>query len=239
MTFLKRWKFTLLLLGLILLMGVHPMLSASPAVLTVLYNVLLAAVFFGALFILYQRRQSRVLALALGVPPVVGLCTHYFAPGMPPVAANLLFHLLPVFFLAYTVVTILRTVLVDSAVSADSINGALCGYLLIGLAFGHLYCLAEAFQPGSFFILEQFGPLPPDGDRRHSLFTYFSLITLTTVGYGDLIPRSPSARSLVWVEAVIGQFYVAVVIAQLIGMRVSATLGGSRSDGTAAPDKRP
>jgi hypothetical protein len=237
MTFLKRWKFTLLLVGLILLMGVHPMLSASPAVLTSLYNVFLAAVFFGALFVLYQRKQSRLVALVLGTPTLVALCTRYFVPGMPPVAASLLFHLLPALFLAYTVVTILTTVLVGSAVSADNINGALCGYLLIGLAFGHLYCLAETFQPGSFFILEQFGPLPADEDRRHSLLSYFSLITLTTVGYGDLIPRSPSARSLVWVEAVIGQFYVAVVIAQLIGMKVSATLGGSRPNG-AAPDKR-
>jgi hypothetical protein len=240
MTFLKRWKFTLLLLCLLLLMAVHPVLSASRDVLTALHHFFLGVVFFGALFVLFQRKRSRITALVLGTPALVGLITHYFVPGMSPTAASLVFHLLPVFFLAYTVAAILTTVLGESAVSTDSVNGALCGYLLIGLAFGHLYCLVEAFVPGSFVVHEQLGPLSADDGRRHSLLTYFSLITLATVGYGDILPRSPPARSLAWVEAVIGQFYFAVIIAQLIGIKVSTALAGPRPDGTASEaDKRP
>jgi hypothetical protein len=238
MTFFRHRKFTLLLLSLLLLMGLHPTLNASRAVLTLLYYVFLAFTFFGVLLVLFQRKQSRLTALVLGTPTLVGLTTGYFVPALPPTVASILFHLFPVFFLAYTIVTILTTVLVESEVSSDSVNGAFCGYLLIALAFGHLYCLTEAFRPGSFLITqEQLGPLPTDEDRRHSLLTYFSLLTLTTVGYGDIIPRSPPARSLAWMEAVIGQFYVAVIIAQLIGMKVSAALSGRRPDEPASTDK--
>jgi hypothetical protein len=229
MTFLRRWKFTLLLLCLLLLMAVHPVLSASQDVLAALHHFFLGIVFFGALFVLFQRKRSRITALVLGTPALVGLVTHYFVPGMPPTVAGLVFHFLPVFFLAYVIATILTTVLVESAVTADSVNGALCGYLLIGLAFGHLYCLVETFVPGSFVIHEQLGPLPTDEGHRHSLLTYFSLITLATVGYGDILPRSPPARSLAWVEAVMGQFYFAVIIAQLIGMKVSTALANPQS----------
>ena len=53
------------------------------------------------------------------------------------------------------------------------------------------------------------------------LFTYYSFVTLTTVGYGDIVPVSALARWLVWLEAVAGQFYMAVFVARLIGLQSS------------------
>jgi hypothetical protein len=65
-----------------------------------------------------------------------------------------------------------------------------------------------------------------DQDERRSLLTYFSFMTLTTVGYGDVIPATQPARVLAALEAVTGQFYIAVVMAELIGLKVSQPHGG-------------
>jgi hypothetical protein len=90
--------------------------------------------------------------------------------------------------------------------------------------FGHVFCLVEAFHPGSFHMAEHVGPLLLHDDQRHFRLTYFSLVSLTTLGYGDITPHSGSARSLACVEAIVGQFYVAVVIAELIALKVSSAL---------------
>jgi hypothetical protein len=224
MTLLNRWKFTILLTTLLLLIVVHPLVNEGDAFAPGLYAFFLIAAFLGMILVLFQRRGSRIAALVLGIPSVVGLLTHFLVPGLPPVFTSLLFHLVPVVFLVFTVVTILQTIFVARRVSADAINGALGGYLLIALAFGHLYCLAESLRPGSFHMASHFAPLVQHEDRRHAVLTYFSLITLTTLGYGDITPQSAPARTLTWMEAVVGQFYVAVIIAQLIGLKVSSSL---------------
>ena len=224
MTPLKRWKFTALLVALLLLMVVYPLFRGDEPVFPLLYGLFLVTVFLGVVFVLFQRRASRAVALALGIPAVAGVLTHYLLPGMPPAPKHLFFHLVPAVFLAYTVVAGLRTIFAGTRVSVDGVNGALCGYLLIALAFGHLYCLTEAVRPGSFHLEPYVGALPADEEQRHALFTYFSLVTLTTVSYGDIVPRSTPARTLAWVEALIGQFYVAVVIAGLVGVVVSTAI---------------
>jgi hypothetical protein len=189
-----------------------------------LYDVFLVLVFLGVIVFLFQQPHSRAAALLLGIPAVAGLATHYLVPGLSLLARSVLFHLVPAVFLMYTVAVILWTIFRAREVSPDAINGALGGYLLIALAFAHLYCLTEAFRPGSFHLEAQLARLPVEPNTRHNLFTYFSLATLTTVGYGDITPQSPPARMFSCIEAVLGQFYVAVIIAELIGLKVSASI---------------
>src|SRR5262249_54867348 len=93
------------------------------------------------------------------------------------------------------------------------------GYLLIGMAFGHTYCLLGTFVPNAFQ-----GVGRVTGEWEHFRLTYFSLMTLTTVGYGDISPASPTARSLAAVEAGVGQVYVALLVAELVGKRVAQAL---------------
>lgn len=105
--------------------------------------------------------------------------------------------------------------------TSDTVCGALCGYVLVGVLFGHIYCAIESLLPGSF---HGNGPVVEglrDERSQHLLLTYFSLATLTTVAYGDIMPARGAARGLSVVEAVTGQFYLAVLIAELIGKRVS------------------
>src|SRR5262249_57380705 len=100
----------------------------------------------------------------------------------------------------------------------DSFLGAVCGYLFLGLGWAVLYSMIEGFRPGSFEI----GPkLVTGGEVARPLphvLTYYSFVTLTTVGYGDISPVSPAARTLAWIEAITGQFYLAVIVAGVGGV---------------------
>src|SRR5262249_15823647 len=111
-------------------------------------------------------------------------------------------------------------------VKIDSVNGAFCGYLLIAVAFGHLYCALESLLPGSFRGPSDFAALMEDGVERRYQLTYFSAVTLPTLGYADVTPLKGPARGIAVVEAVLGQFYIAVLVAELVGKHVAQALKG-------------
>ena len=109
------------------------------------------------------------------------------------------------------------------AVTADKIYGALCVYLLIGLTWGFMFLTLEGFQPGSF----QFGQARSSGiEKDPATLVYFSFVTLSTVGYGDITPLSPPARSFAFMEAIIGQIYLAVLVARLVGLHIAYSMAG-------------
>jgi len=102
-------------------------------------------------------------------------------------------------------------------VTWSRIQGGVCAYLLIGMAFASAYQLLEQLRPGSF----QFVTLPTDMDQLTAKLTYFSLTTLTTVG-SDISPVNPFARSLTNAEAVIGQLFPSILIATLVAMAMQS-----------------
>ena len=106
----------------------------------------------------------------------------------------------------------------------DQVCGGLCVYLMIGFAWGLLYSALERLQTGSFALdLQRFGLADSfTAMRLNSVMTYFSFATLTTLGYGDISPSSPMARGLVWVEAVLGQIYLAVFVAKLVSQYLAS-----------------
>ena len=93
------------------------------------------------------------------------------------------------------------------------IMGAICVYFLIGLIWADVFFILETLQPGSFQI-------PPEQVGQATL-DYFSYVTLTTLGYGDITPISAPARSLSLLEAMMGQLYLAVLIARLVGIHIA------------------
>jgi voltage-gated potassium channel len=109
-----------------------------------------------------------------------------------------------------------RQILFSGAIDRNSIIGAICIYLLMGLIWALLYLLVAQFLPGAFIGIAH--------DVWHVNFSnaiYFSFVTLTTLGYGDISPVAPVARFLVYMEAIVGVFYMAILVASLIGARVS------------------
>ncbi len=101
-------------------------------------------------------------------------------------------------------------------VTSNSIIGSICIFLLLGLIWAMLYLLLAEFIPDSFSGIEV-----TNWKQNFSDFVYFSFVTLTTLGFGDLLPVSPIARFLVYMEAVVGVFYMAIVVSSLVGAKMS------------------
>jgi ion channel len=123
-------------------------------------------------------------------------------------------------FRLWVLVVVLREVFRSTTTERNAVIGALCGFVIILMAFTRLHGLIEALWPGSYHT-----DGPPLSERSDvmliAVFQYFSTITLTTVGFGDIVPVAPTARLATGLEAIVGQLYLAIVIATLVG-RVAA-----------------
>lgn len=131
------------------------------------------------------------------------------------------------FFFGFATVEILRSIFRHRTIGVDAVIGSMCGYLLAGAAWASLYSLIDHVVTGSFSMSPSLAARLEGWHSRHALFDYFSFVTLTTMGYGDVTPVRAPATVLALLEAVFGQFYVAVVVAQLVSVRLAQTL---RSD---------
>jgi hypothetical protein len=118
-------------------------------------------------------------------------------------------------FLSYVEVRIIWRVLGDETVTHDTVSAVACGYVMIGMVWGAFYALLEVLQPGSFAIPAAWAA-GPAGDVR--ALTYFSFITLTSVGFGDVLPTGSPGGGLCIGEAIVGQLYLAIMIARMVGI---------------------
>jgi hypothetical protein len=221
MSWAHAWKFRALLAALVALLTLQPIVGAH-AISQLSYTTLWTGVLITTLFAISEVSWQRQIGLCLGLPFLAGMWGRHL------VAANARETLeLPAFALASVIVALMAISimrhLVTHEVTADNVAGAMCAFLFIGLGFGMLFTIMESLQPHSF--VSSSGSLPAelaDPVSRPSALTYYSFITLTTVGYGDVLPATPLARILAALEAVLGQFYLAVLVAGLVGIRVSS-----------------
>ena len=116
---------------------------------------------------------------------------------------------------------ILRNIFAQRVVGADDVLGAVCGYLLAAEAWANLFLLIESFLPGSFSVSPGFSAGLDTWDGRIAVLSNVSLGSLTSVGSSAAVAVRPPATILVPLEALFGQFYIAVVVAQLVGARLS------------------
>ena len=165
-SWLQGRRFLVLLLALALLLVVHPALGGAVGT-RLLFDVLFTVVYLAAILAVYTKGTVRVLGLLLGIPTVVGAWTGYAFPGLPRVPLALSFHAVAALFLGFTAATILRSIYREESVSSDSICGAFGGYLLVALAFGHLYCLVETTTPQSFAGAKGLLTQLQSEDRQH------------------------------------------------------------------------
>jgi hypothetical protein len=133
-------------------------------------------------------------------------------------------------FLAFAVAVILKRIFQRQVIWTDDVIGALCGYLLAAVAWGNAYALVYLLRPESFRVADVIAWQLGDWHLQRFLFNYFSVMTLTTIGYGDITPASSPVYSLVWLESVFGQFYMAVVVAQLVGLKLAQAIQRDRPD---------
>lgn len=119
-------------------------------------------------------------------------------------------------FLLIAVWCAAQHVVSGTAITRNRLLGSVCVYLLMGVAWAIAYTIVEMVSPGSFRGFE-----PRMGQGWDSNWLYFSFVTMSTLGYGDISPVTPIARMLAYLQAVFGLFYIAILVAGLVGAYIS------------------
>ena len=206
-------RFSSLLVTILLLLLLRPFLEGF-VVARGLLTALFIATLVSALYSVSRPAWAFKLGLVFIVPAIALLLLRHVVRSSVLEQGGYVILLLA---LAFTGVVTLRSTLQAKRVSVEQISGALSAYLLMGLVWGLTFFLLESAAPGSLSI--ESGP----DTARLGASIYYSFVTLTTLGYGDILPLTDRARSLAYVEAVIGQIYLVVLVGKLVGMYVSAS----------------
>jgi len=222
-----RWRYTILFYSLLLTLGAGPLrgvlgFRANLLELFLAINLLAAVVPI-------RNRKTRWVLLTILVVALVGRGSTFWLEQAA---------LVPMILALWTVIALLaaasalRFALSAWVVDREHLYAGLSAYLLAGIFFGVCYWLLERTWSGSLAL---------SGEGVQSNFSlplaiYYSFVTLTTLGYGDIVPRSEVARGLAIMEAVTGQLYLAVMIAWLLSLYVSGTSKGNHHDAQDGPD---
>jgi hypothetical protein len=200
----KDFRFWTLFGTLALLFILSPILRAELAALaSILTGGLFLVVLLSAVAAVAERRRDQVIAVVLVVPYVAVWTANLFVES---VGLWVLGDALAMAFIGWT---------------GEIIAASMCVYLLIAVFWAEAYSIIWVLDPSSFSdALAQKGgrEMGPPG---HPTVIYFSLVTMTTLGYGDVVPRVEYARTLAAMQAVVGQLYIAVLIARLVGLHIA------------------
>jgi len=176
----------------------------------------------GGVFAVSQRMRMVVAASLIAV---IAVATTLASDVMQTKQLYVASDVAMIVFFLFTALVILHDVWTTRSVTLDTIVGSVCVYVLLGATWGFVYTLTELLSPGSFEIAASGRAVDQAllTARHYPLFMYYSFVTLTSVGYGDIIPAAPSARLLAAWEAIFGQFYMAVLVARLVAIHIART----------------
>lgn len=229
----RRGPFGTLLATLILFILLIPVLGSSDLNIPLL-RLGFTGVLIAGLWVASEGRK--VLALA-GVLVLANVLAQWLARIFleREIDGALLKSALSAIYLGVLTVTLLRTLVTERTPTSDTLLGGINVYLLLALMFAELHIVTECLTPGSY---EQGGVALVQGDGGaglHTPFVYFSLVTITTLGYGDVIPTNPGAQFLCAAEAVVGQLYVAILIGGLVALWIGGRTTRSEPQGSSSP----
>jgi len=225
-------RFDLLLGSLLLLFLMVPLLYAigqvtHPLVGRIGVSLWLAGIVASAVLAVSDDRRARLVALGMAGPTIVAQVLHFSAPAIDT-GWSILADVCTLVFLGYTIGLLLRYLFRIRQVSANAIWASICVYLLLGLLWGTAYQLVLCFDANALAgsAIEQ-AIRQSDLVAQTAITYYFSFVTLTTLGYGDVVPAATTTRMLAVVEAVTGQVYLAVLVARLVGVYAASIRRGA------------
>ena len=197
-------RYTILFYSLLLTIAAGP-LFASMGYGTDLIELFLAANLVAAVIPVRRRSGRRLLLGILIAALVIRIATGWLNQATLAVASLMILTVIALIAAGIA----LRFAFSARSVDRQHVDAALSAYLLAGVFFGSFYWVLEQIQPGTFTFA---------GDFSRTSAMYFSFVTLATLGYGDIVPRSDVARGLAIVEGVGGQLFLAVLIARLVSL---------------------
>jgi hypothetical protein len=183
-----------------------------------LFALLVAALIYAAACAAGDTKSLRKIYAALVTPSIlIDLKIIMLGSGDALAMVGGVFQVL---FLGFTCGAILFHIVKRERLTMDTILGGVCAYLLVGEIFAFFFGMIEMIRPGSFLEGGHMLKEPPNANHllgRRPELTYFSFITLTTLGYGDIVPVAPIARVVAVLEALVGQIFLATFLAFLVG----------------------
>jgi hypothetical protein len=180
--------------------------------------ILMTLVLVSGVLAVGGRRRTLILGVILALPALTGKWINHYWPELASVE---FFYIARLVFLVFLIWEFLRFILRAPRVNSEVICAGMSVYLLLGLMWMFAYLLVARAVPDAFAFTA--GPAAGQSLHLHNAF-YFSFITLSTVGYGDIIPVSNVARMLAAMEAITGTLYVAVLISRLVALYSSEQL---------------
>jgi hypothetical protein len=216
----RERRFAVLLVILIALLAGPPILFGE-GMSSGWFDGVVSLLLVASILSLCLEPRERLFALILGIPTILFSLGGHAISGEIGSGVLLVGHLCEVLFLFGAATLIVRSLLSNQSIQFDGILGAVCGYLFLGLGWAVLYSMVENFEPGSFDLSRSLAAEEDPARPLPHVLTYYSFVTLTTVGYGDVSPISSVTRTLSWLEAMTGQFYLAVIVAGLVSILTS------------------
>jgi voltage-gated potassium channel len=213
----ERDNFFWLLIALVLLLASNAVFHQLESELgRLLVNISLLLTLFVAVFALERNRSTGAMRnFKIGITFIVACLM--IADTLVESRLIALGQLAGCFvFLCLSLYLVWRQVLFTGFVNTNKIVGSICIYILLGLVWAFGYLIAEELFPGSFNGLDH-----EMWQGNLEQFTYYSMVTLTTLGYGDITPEQPVARFLAYMEAITGIFYTTILVASLLGVRLA------------------
>lgn len=226
---LRERKYLALLAALLVAAVMEPLVTDWSERTRIVATAIVVVVNLGVLLVVFDQRWERWLAFLLVVPVLASNIVHETLSDWARFAA-IVYHCSAFVFLGFAVAVILTRIFHQETIRIDAVIGALCGYLLAAVAWANAYALIYLLRPDSFRVADMIAGRLGDWHLQRFYFNYFSVTTLTSLGYGDITPIGTLALSLSWLEVVFGQFYIAVVVAQLVGLRLAESIKRSRPD---------
>ncbi len=219
-----KWPSVHLLVSLLALILLHPFAEQLPQPWpTRLTSLLTTAVLLAAVWWTSEARRHRVAAVVLVSVPIAAL---WFRQSLGPPAT-----MIWVLFCIYVAGRLFAAVLGRRINVVDRVLAATSLYLLVAITFSFLHLMVYGMDPEAYSF-----PVPPTGEGAGDML-YFSMVTILTLGYGDIVPVAPFARMLTVTEAFIGAFFIAILIAGLVsqGKGPPRPQGGSDGGGSGEP----
>ncbi len=209
-----RGNFAYLLISLLGFLLLTSVLAQYPAIGgdQILMFVIEATLIVGIWSLVRHRFwfMAGVVLIAIGAMNIIldAIFNHSWAPYINLIVA-LLFYL-------FTTVIAFRSLLTGNRINLNMIMGSICVYILVGISWSIFYFFVSVIHPGAFNGVTVIG-----AKQQFYDLLYYSFVTLSTLGYGDITPVTPIARTLAYIEALFGQFYIAILVASFVGMHIT------------------
>jgi hypothetical protein len=206
-----------LFVSLLTLVVLSPFLLSGSLGKIILY-VLPMAAGISTVYGLRLGRRPMIITLSLGVLSVALGTASVFVEGL---SVHGVATLCTAVFYGFLIGLLVRYIVRAEKVTADILFGSVSVYLLIGISFSIIYRFIGILNPAAFTVT---AGAPVASATSQMSFTYYSFVTLTTLGYGDIVPLSSYARTFAFLEAITGVLYVAILISRLVGLYITNSI---------------